>query len=75
MRLAEREAVRLFILGLPGLLLGPLAGWSLYGKLHNDGLRVMTKALVRDLWESSRDESRPPVGAIVVTVLFLKRAS
>jgi uncharacterized membrane protein YfcA len=33
------ETVRLFILGLPCLLLGTLAGWSLYGRLNEAAFR------------------------------------
>jgi uncharacterized membrane protein YfcA len=33
------ETIRLFVLGLPCLLLGTLAGWSLYGKLNETAFR------------------------------------
>ena len=33
------ETVRLFFLGLPCLLLGSLAGWSLYGRLNEAAFR------------------------------------
>jgi len=40
------EIVRLFVLGLPCLLLGTIAGWSLYGKLNEAAFRKVVHWLL-----------------------------